>query len=116
VRAYPLVAAGRDHERSVELMHITLPGDKRITPVEVVDNISTVLGMAAVNLAATLSPAYVGALAKPLDLTMRRIVSPEAMRHVCLYRSTTRSSSPVAEGFLEYLKDHFSKRSKPKSR
>jgi DNA-binding transcriptional LysR family regulator len=116
VRTYPLVAAGRDHERSVEQMHITLPGETRITPFEIVDNISTALGMAAVNLAATLSPAYVGALAKPLGLTMRRIVNPEAMRHVCLYRSTTRSSSPAAEGFTEYLKDHFSKQAKPSSK
>ncbi len=108
VRAHPLVAAGRDHERSVEQMHISLSGEKRITPVEVVDNISTALGMAAVNLAATLSPAYVGALAKPLGLTMRRILNPEAMRHVCLYRARNRSSSPAAEGFMEYLKVHFS--------
>jgi DNA-binding transcriptional LysR family regulator len=109
VRAYPLVAAGRDHEKSVEQMHITLPGEKRVTPFEVVDNISTALGMAAVNLAATLSPAYVGALAKPLGLKMRRIMNPEVMRHVCLYHSTTRFSSPAAEGFVEYLKDYFSK-------
>jgi DNA-binding transcriptional LysR family regulator len=107
VRAHPLVAAGRDHERSVEQMHATLPGEQRVTPLDVVDNISTALGMAAVNLAATLSPAYVGALAKPLGLTMRRILNPEAMRHVCLYRSTVRSSSPAAEGFVEYLKNHF---------
>ena len=108
VRAYPLVAAGRDHERSVAQMHATLPGEKRITPFEVVDNISTALGMAAVNLAATLSPAYVGAMAKPLGLTMRRILNPETMRHVCLYRSNSRSSSPAAEGFAEYLQAHFS--------
>ena len=108
VKAYPLVAAGRDHERSVDQMHVTLPGEKRVTPVEVVDNISTALGMAAVNLAATLSPAYVGAMAKPMGLTMRRIVKPEVMRHICLYRANNRSSSPAAEGFKAYLQTYFS--------
>lgn len=108
VKAHPLVAAGRDHERSVDQMNITLPGEQRVTPVEVVDNISTALGMAAVNLAATLSPAYVGAFAKPMGLVMRRILDPESMRHICLYRSSQRAQSPAAEGFREYLMKYFS--------
>jgi len=108
LKVHALVAAGRDHERSVEQMHATLPGDERVTPVEVVDNISTALGIAAANLAATLSPAYVGAMAKPMGLIMRRIVNPEAMRHICLYSSTVRASSPAADGFMDYLKQHFS--------
>lgn len=103
LRAHPLVAAGRDHERSVAQMHLTLPGDERITPIDVVDNISTALGIAAADLAATLSPDYVGALAKPLGLVKRRITDPEVMRHVCLYQPVQRASSPAAEGFAEFL-------------
>jgi hypothetical protein len=34
---------------------------------------------------------------------MRRIVTPEVMRHVCLYRPTQRITSPAAEGFAEHL-------------
>jgi DNA-binding transcriptional LysR family regulator len=107
LRAHPLVAAGRDHERSVAQMHEALPGNERITPIDVVDNISTALGIAAADLAATLSPAYVEALAKPLGLVKRSITDPEVMRQVCLYRATRRASAPAAEGFAEYLAAHF---------
>lgn len=103
LHAYPLVAAGRDHERSVAQMHTGLPSGQRVTPVEIVDNISTALGLAAADVAATLAPDYVGALAKPLGLVRRRILAPEAMRYVCLYSPARRATSPAAEGFSDYL-------------
>ena len=65
LRDHPLVAAGRDHERSVAQMHLSIPADTRITPVDVVDNISTALGIASKGLAATLAPAYVGVIPIP---------------------------------------------------
>ena len=34
---------------------------------------------------------------------MCRVVDPETVRKVCLYRPTTRTLSPVAEGFAEHL-------------
>ncbi|MBD9393370.1 LysR family transcriptional regulator [Acidovorax sp. ACV01] len=103
LHAYPLVAAGRDHERSVAQMHTGLPSGQRVTPVEIVDNISTAMGLAAADVAATLAPDYVGALAKPLGLVRRRILSPEVMRYVCLYSPARRATSPAAEGFSDHL-------------
>ncbi|HEU0199593.1 MAG TPA: LysR family transcriptional regulator [Burkholderiaceae bacterium] len=103
LRNVPLVAAGRDHERSVAQMRVNAPDGARITPVDVVDNISTALGIAAHGLAATLAPAYVGVLARPFGLTMRRVVEPETVRMVCLYRPVGRNVSPVAEGFAAHL-------------
>jgi len=103
LRDESLVAAGHDHERSVAQMRAGMPEGERITPIDVVDNISTALGIAAQGLAATLSPAYVGALAEPLGLVMRRVLDPEVMRQVCLYRSARRATSPAAEGFQEHL-------------
>jgi DNA-binding transcriptional LysR family regulator len=103
LREQPLVAAGRHHERSVAQMRAGVPEGERITPIDVVDNISTALGIAAQGLAATLSPAYVAALAEPLGLVMRRIVDPEVMRQVCLYRPARRATSPAAEGFEEHV-------------
>lgn len=105
LRAEPLVAAGRDHERSVAQMRASVPEGERITPIDVVDNITTALGIAAQGLAATLAPAYVGALAEPLGLTMRRVLDPEVMRQVCLYQPTRRATSPAAEGFAEHVSD-----------
>lgn len=102
LRGVPLVASGRDHERNVDRMRASLPEHERITPIEVVDQISTALGMAAAGLAAAVSPAYVGVLAERLGLVMRRITAPETVRQVCLYRSTRRAS-PAAEGVAEHL-------------
>ena len=105
LRHEPLVAAGRDHERSVAQMRAGLPEGERITAIDVVDNVSTALGIASQGLAVTLSPAYVAALAEPLGLVMRRIVEPEVMRQVCLYRPAMRVTSPAAEGFAEHLEE-----------
>lgn len=99
----PLVAAGYDHERSVAQMRLSVPEEARVVPVDVVDNISTAMGVAAQGRVATLAPAYVGVMASKFDLVMRRVVDPETVRKVCLYRPTARTLSPAAEGFSEYL-------------
>lgn len=98
-----LVAAGRDHERSVAQMLVNAPPDSRITPVHVVNNVTTALGIAAEGLAATLAPAYVSIMAEQFGLVMRRVVDPETIRHISIYRPTARAFSPAAEGFAEYL-------------
>lgn len=98
-----LVAAGRDHERSVSQMRLNAPEDSRIVPVDVVENLTTALGIAAQGLAATLAPAYVGVWAQTFGLEMRRVVEPETVRKVCLYRPVTRAVSPAGERFAEHL-------------
>ncbi|BFG79783.1 LysR family transcriptional regulator [Paraburkholderia terrae] len=99
----PLVAAGRDHEHSVSKMRLSTPEGERVTPIDVVDNISTALGIAGEGLAVTLAPAYVGALAPAFHLVMKRVVDPEVLRTVCLYRSSLRAASAAVEGFSEFL-------------
>jgi DNA-binding transcriptional LysR family regulator len=92
-----LVAAGRDSVtamRSFALEHHS---------VQIVDNVTTALGMAAEGLAATAAPAYVGVMARPLGLTLRRITEPEIVREVCLYRPVRRSIPPAAEAFGEFV-------------
>lgn len=98
-----LVAAGRDHERSVAQMHVNAPDGERVHPVDVVDNITTALGLAAQDVAVTLAPAYVGVLASRLGLVMRRVTEPETIRQVCIYQSTVRSVPPSADAFAEFL-------------
>ena len=103
LRSVALVAAGRDHEISVAQMRANAPDGEGIVPVDVGDNISTALGIAAQGLAATLAPAYVGIVAKPLGLVMRRVTEPEAVRQVCLYRSAGREMAPAGRAFAEFL-------------
>ena len=109
LRQLPLVAAGRDHEHSVALMRLSAPEDQRVSPVDVVDNISTALGIAAQGLAATLAPAYVGVIARDFGLKMKRVLEPEIVRKVCVYRPRLRTLSPAAEGFAEHLADWMSR-------
>ncbi len=103
LRDVPLVATGRDHERGVAQMRANLPADARIIPIDVVDNVTTAFGIASHGLAATLAPAYVAPLARTFGLVMRRIVEPETIRYVCLYRPVVRALSPPADGFATFL-------------
>lgn len=113
LRQQPLVVAGHDHERTIALTHAGVDKDDRITPVDIVDNISTAFGMAAAGLAATIAPTYVGLLARPFGLVMCSIVKPKVMRQVCLYHSANRVVSPAAEGFREHLIAWFGGRDDP---
>ena len=103
LRGVALVSAGHDHEQSVARMRLTEPDDARVAPMEVVDNISTAFGLAAHTQAVTLAPAYVGIVAKSFGLVMRRVIEPETVRKVCLYKCSARSMSPAAEAFAEHL-------------
>jgi DNA-binding transcriptional LysR family regulator len=105
LRNVALVAAGRDHEVSVAQMRRNAADGSTIVPLDVVDNITTALGIAAQGLAPTLCPAYVAIVARPLGLVMRRVVEPEAIRKVCLFRPSMRSISPAAEAFGDFLAD-----------
>jgi DNA-binding transcriptional LysR family regulator len=84
-------------------MRLSVPEESRVKPLDVVDNISTALGAAAQGRVATLAPAYVGVLASKFGLVMRRVLDPETVRRVCLYKSDSRALSPAAQGFAEHL-------------
>lgn len=108
LRNVPLVAAGRDHESSVDRMRLNTPAEERVSPVDVVDNVTTAFGIAAQGFSATLAPAYVGVLASAFGLVMLRVTEPETVRKVCLYRPIGRSISPAAQGFSEFLAEELS--------
>ncbi|HMS81217.1 MAG TPA: LysR substrate-binding domain-containing protein [Burkholderiaceae bacterium] len=103
LHGHALVSAGRDHERSVAQMMLTQPEDSRVMPVDVVDNTTAALGIAAQGIAATLAPAYVAVVADTMGLVMRRVRGPETIRTVCLYRRSNRALSAAAEGVAEHL-------------
>lgn len=103
LRAHSIVSAGFDHERSVAQMHKSVPAETRISPIEVVDHISTAMGIASQGSVVTLAPAYVGVLAEKFGLVMRRILEPETVRKVCIYTPASRAQAPAAEGFTEFL-------------
>lgn len=100
-----LCTAGRDHEQSVAQMTLDQPADKRVTPTQIVDNMSTALGLAAANLAVTASPAYVRPLAEKFGLQMKRIIDPEVMRHLTIFKPERRAMSPATEALAGFLSE-----------
>jgi DNA-binding transcriptional LysR family regulator len=103
LKGVSLVSAGRDHEHTVGRMHVNIPESERVQPAEVVDHMSTALGLAAEGLAVTMAPAYIGVLASKLGLVMRRVVEPEVIRQISIYTPTQRAVPPAAEAFAEFL-------------
>jgi DNA-binding transcriptional LysR family regulator len=102
-----LVAAGRDHEIHLASMMRNFPDATRAAPQQVVDNISTALGLAAAGLCYTISPAYVESLALPLGLVKREIQDPVQMREMSLFKPTDRELSVAASKFAAYVEATF---------
>jgi DNA-binding transcriptional LysR family regulator len=73
-------AAGRDHEASAQ---------EPVQPTEIVQNITTALGLAAAGLGVTFSPAYVGPLAAAFGLTKCKLTEPNLVRRLCLYEPSS---------------------------
>jgi DNA-binding transcriptional LysR family regulator len=105
LRKVPLVAAGRDYESRFASIPRGRSADTPLIATDVVDNITTALGVAAQGLAVTLAPAYVSIFARPLGLVLREIDGEKVLRPIFLYRPALRSISPAAEAFGEFLVD-----------
>jgi len=96
--------AGHDHEQSVEPLGSRSNDAIANVPKQIFDSITTALGMAAVNLGVTFSPLYVEMLARPMGLTMRRVVDPEIVRHVTLYEPGEREIPDHVARFREFVR------------
>jgi DNA-binding transcriptional LysR family regulator len=83
---FDLVAAGRDHEHSVRPRLPLGSAAAAVAPSQIVENLSTALGLAAAGVALTFSPDYVGTLAAGLGVVARPLVEPGVSRTLCLYR------------------------------
>jgi len=100
---FELVTAGRDHEIHLATMTRHMSENEKLPAPQVVDNITTALGLAASGLYYTLSPDYVEPLALSLGLVMRRIEDPVLTREVSLFCPADRALSPAANAFAEHL-------------
>jgi DNA-binding transcriptional LysR family regulator len=98
-----LYAAGHDHEHSVLPRLLDHPGAAQIQPAQVVENITTALGMAQAGLGVTCSPSYVRPLADLFGLRMCRLIEPEVVRHLCIYTSAERPLSDAVSAMRERI-------------
>ncbi|WP_240733801.1 LysR substrate-binding domain-containing protein [Herbaspirillum huttiense] len=97
------MVASHDYATHVAKALNALPPDQHFMPSHTVTYLSTALGLAAADLAVTLCPAYVGVLAHAFGLVMRRIEEPEVIREMSLYPPGTRSLTPAAAAFVDFL-------------
>ena len=97
-------ASGRDHEHSVMPQLAQVPDAQSLAPVQVVENLTTALGLAAANLGVTFSPAYAEPLALSLGLVMRKVIGPEIVRSMALYSPARRRLSTTALEVQAFLR------------
>ena len=97
-------AAGRDHEHSVYPRLLDHPDAAAVTPIQIVENVSTAFGVVAAGLGITCAPAYTEVLAKAFGLVMRPLQEPEIIRQMSLYTPIRRDLSPAAQRFAAALR------------
>lgn len=96
-------AAGRDHEHSIGAYLPAGSDAVQVRPVQIVENLSTALGIAAAGLGVTFSPDYVTPFAQALGLVKRPLISPRVVRYMTLYQPADRPLSSAAGHFSAYL-------------
>lgn len=101
---WTLFLAGRDHEHSVLPL---LPPEiaAAIKPAQIVENVTTALGLASTGLGFTCSPAYLGRLASLMGLVQCRLTDPDITRAMTLYRPQDRRLSPWATAFADHIRN-----------
>lgn len=109
LKGHAVIAAGRDYESRVAEALQQTPEQDRFVPTYIVDNITTALGIAAVGLGVTLSPTYVGVVARDLGLVMKRMEEPEIVREFSLF-VPRRALTPAVAAFAEFLRGHLTAR------
>lgn len=101
---WPLVAAGRDHEHSVLPR---LPDDIAATvkSAQIVDNVTTALGLAAAGMGFTCTPAYIAELARRMGLVQCELINPTIMRAMTLYTPLGRRPSNWAAALATHIRE-----------
>jgi DNA-binding transcriptional LysR family regulator len=74
-----------------------------LLPVHEVSFMTTALGMVAAGIGLTAAPSYSAPLARAYGLEMRLLVEPEFYREVCIFSAASKTFSPAAQSFVEFL-------------
>lgn len=101
---WPLVAAGRDHEHSV-LPRLPDNIAATVKSAQIVDNVTTALGLAAAGMGFTCSPAYLAGLARRMGLVQCELTNPTIMRAMTLYTPLGRRPSSWAAALATHIRE-----------
>lgn len=100
---WPMIAAGRDHEHSV-LPRLPQEIAASIKSAQIVDNVTTALGLAAAGIGFTCSPAYLAELARRMGLVQCELTNPTIMRAMTLYTPRDRRLSQWANALAIHIR------------
>lgn len=105
LEAYPLIAPGTAFE-AVAAKVLDAAAGRHLTPAYAVTNITTALGLASAGLGVTVSPAYVGVVAKVLGLVGQPLTEPVLRRELCLFGPAKRPMAPAVDLFRRFAIEH----------
>lgn len=88
-------------------MNAELPTHLQFKSVQVVDYMTTAIGMAHARLGFTICPAFATPFIKGYELEMRHLHDPAYFRNLYTYVCSRRSLSPLAEAFIGCLFEYF---------
>lgn len=74
-----------------------------VLPSHQVSYMTTALGLVAAGLGVTACPSYAAPLAQGLGLVMLPLIDPVFYREVCIFSAATRSLSPAAQSFVDFI-------------
>jgi DNA-binding transcriptional LysR family regulator len=97
------IAPTRDFMQRLQPALIANAKDVALAPVHEVSFMTTALGMVAAGIGLTAAPSYSAPLVAAYGLEMRLLVEPVFYRDVCIFSSASKTFSPAAQSFVDFL-------------
>lgn len=101
---YNICAAGSDHEKSLAAVINSLPPKDRFNVSDIVDNVTTALGLIAQNLTIAMMPEFVETLGIYRHIKKLDLIDPNLSRRYVLYSHSDLWVSESVKDFTEYAK------------
>lgn len=104
LRPYVICAAGSDHEQSLASILNTLEPSERFHVSDIVESVTTALGLVSQNIALTMTPEFVDQLGIHQHLRKLPLSQPTLSRHYVLYSQSDMWVSDPVQGFADFVK------------
>jgi len=104
LKPYVICAAGSDHERSLASVLNNLPPKDRFNVSDIVESVTTALGLVAQNLTIAMTPEFVGKLGMHRHIKKLNLIDPDLSRRYVLYSQGDAWVSEPVRNFTEYAK------------
>ncbi|MEP1444708.1 MAG: LysR family transcriptional regulator [Paraglaciecola sp.] len=103
LRPHDICAPGSDHEQSFANILNTLEPSARFQVSEIVDSVTTALGLVSQNIALAITPEFVNQLGLHKHLLQLPLVQPTQSRRYVLYSQSDLWVSDPVQGFADFI-------------